>query len=551
MDAHPSLDDPAGSERVRGLTQAYCLAGHDDTFVIVGTDRAFSPSDSNTNAFVYTATPAPTLHAANQHSPFFYLYLLLAAITGAAIMYGVSHFVHLAPFFAAKSKNEDAPETSTNSTTTTPSSTATTPPPPPVSYPHHNTSVPSSIVGACPAGDSGPPHLIPDDEDRRFQRPQASQQALVVSTAETVSTAINPHARRDTTSVLIEYPQTTVKDLRETVRNAAIMKQHSSEFGLQVKDDLVLQLAIQDRYHNRMSFDQRCAEERNRYFEKEERRKKREQKDKHHKENLDAAQQDKDWMSKVQGAKEHGFQSLGTAVTRCILVVLVVTLFATMWDALQDWHAMSYEELFCYGSGTSKDPLQEEETAANDVSVQEAATSWSSWFSVSSVTDYFGSTTRIMTWPPSLENFLGLALVERASCLWHTGARAVYLAIGLLMVQAFAWLTRWMSIPRCIEQPIRWYILISWVYINDWMPTLPTVFFRAVGFSAVVYYVMGVALLQYNSYQARQTFQKLGVAPSISQVNAVLGLFEDTVLFFQVTPVVLGVLASAYCWYWY
>ena len=348
--------------------------------------------------------------------------------------------------------------------------------------------------------------------------------------------------------MLIEYPHTTVEELRETVRNAAIMKQHSSEFGLQVKDDLVLKLAVQNRNHNRASFEQRCAEERNRYFEREERRKKREQKDKHHKENLDAAQQDKDWMPKVQGAKERGFQRLGTTVTHCILIVLVVTLVATMRGALEDWRAMSYEELICYGSGTSKDPLQEEETAPNNVSMQEGATSWSSWFGVSIVTNYFGYS---LTWQQSLEKLLGFALVERASCLWHTGVRAIYLVVGLLMVQAFAWLARWMSIPRFIEQPIRWYILISWVYINDWMPMLPTVFLQTVGFSAVVYYVMGAALLQYNSSQARQKFQKLGAAPSISQVNEVLGWFEDTENFFQVTPGVLGVLSSAYCWYWY
>lgn len=552
------------SARIREKARAFHLDGHDDTFVLQGTNQeVIFPASTIENhgtppqhqVRVYPAAVIPT-------RPFHQLdclHLILAFLVGASLMFVFCRPTQSDHHHHPQTRDKEKEPTKQEINNQNDTSVCTTKVP--VGHTSSSPAGETSIVGTdndADDDDDDTPHLIPDDDghqhhhlvEKQQQQPperQCNQQQLAlypvafstdmitdVATVACNAVGIPMTSNSNSTTAIVQQPLTTIKneEIHEIVRATAICKQSSREIGLQVDDNTLLK-AMSNHYDEKNRADRELLKEFRGYaFTHTQNDRKLEVQEKQHRENIAVQREEPDWRKKLHAAENASTEVLVRSTAQCCFAALVSSLVVPLVQAFTAVRAMDYEELFCYGSGTDKDPLvytpPQVETTGSELSVP---STWSGLFDYNYVKKLWYNS-KVLAWP-SAENIVGVAFGDALSCLKVTVLRALGYGGAIVVLGVLLWVIPKAQFPKTIQLVFQGFILIGWLILTKLVPEPPV---REVITCAAVFYCGGSACLKYMSKKAKRVLEAKKNTPSADEVNKFCFGFTEASQIFKLMP---------------
>jgi len=550
------------SHRVLEKAKAFHVDGHDDTFVLQGTNQkvvfpASTTTDNGTPSQHQFRVP-PAYAIPTQSVQLDWLHLILAFLVGGSLM-----FVFCRPTQPNRdnkqprekrptTKEEKEPakkEVTNNNNTSTPTTTTKIP----VGHSslsvydkknHHQTS--SSIVGSDTNDNVDTPNLILDDDDHQHQpvvekqQQQQQQQLVVYPVTSSAADMITSFAA----NTLVEQSQTTTieeEEIHQIVHAACLCKQTSREMGLQLDDNTVFKVVSKHFVVKDTANHELRKEARGYLFANDQNARELEAKEKLHQENIAVQREDPDWRKKVNAEKAASYDVLAKSIVQCCFTSLAANVVVPLYQKVTALRAMGYEELFCYGSGTDKDPLEFTPPQAETGDESSYPSTWWGWFDINNAKNLWNNS-KVLTWP-SAENIAGFAFGDALSCLKVTVIRVVGYGVAIVALALFLWLVPKASFPKMMQLFVQGVILIGWLLFTKLVPEPP---FWEISSCAVLLYTVGNAMIQQKFQKAERELKVKGVTPSADKVNELCYGFTETSQIFKIVTGLLGMLLMMY-----
>lgn len=535
--------------RIKERARAFHVDGYDDSFVVQGTNRQVSFVSTDTiDSDQFRSNPVASIQSTVQLD---YLHLIVLGFVCFIVGVNVALWFCRHPFLSATKVDGPSKEVIKDSHNQReidiPSSSEVAPIIPTCIGPLRHGQQNSLSIGLRASDD--PPHLIPDDEDHhKVHRRQEHEQPLrvvqvidplVTSNAvmSTTSTAISSSVEIKPSSALTERPESNEESVQSLMHFAQLTKQNSRVMGLNVDDNVILQTASKLYLHRDKTRAGRSREARQYCFMHNQNEMNRQQNERHHVENQDATREEPDWRKKVLEKRNAAFDALSKSVAQTCAAIFVSSLVVPLYLNFKAWRDLGYGEIFCYGAGTSMDPLaRNKEEIMLEPNEKATSGSWSGWFWNSDNAVALFGLRRVWTWP-SFDSIADFGFGETLSCIVGTMSHGAYYFLAVLVLSGGLCFVAKLSLPRFIQQAIQWGVLVGWLMANEWVPHPPC---QELTLLALILYLLGILPIQLRYTKIKGSLEREKGVPHAVYVNKLCDWFDQATFCIRLVPLGFG-----------
>ena len=298
----------------------------------------------------------------------------------------------------------------------------------------------------------------------------------------------------------------TVDDAREVAKAAVSLKTCLAELGETCDITYALEWASKQQKANNKEHASLEKERRGYIYDGFQRNTDRINEERRHHENLTAGREDKDWLSKLQSARDKTLKALVNAILYCFLAALTINLIETLMEISQLWQQTSYEELMC-GRVQVKAPV---------------------------AIDWEASTLTIFH---AVYNLISSQLATTVDCLFFSAGQYPYYGAALVVILGGPWvLDRVLLLPESLKGAATPLFLIIFLCYDKWIDALQL---KRLGLCMVLMALPALFGLNYQYLTFSRSFKSGGI-PSVAQVNESIEWFDNAAIFLRMTPIVGG-----------